>query len=359
MNQLFFLGLLLTLSGVDRAEGIAWHHPLYLGGGHYWRQRIPLVIDNRTTRAVNGEPMTVTIGGGPGEAALVGARAQSVRVCTQQGVELLFGLSGPDGLPIRQGPIPAASLLTIPVVCPPGQKTTYYAYFNNPAAGEVPDDLPDRPYLVNGDVEQGQGSHPAGWFPDAGDEHHQVSWSTDQPQSGRRCLKTVVAPGAESTWISTRQGGIAIRGGARYRMRAWVRADKVKGNTGWYIHVGNDKNPMLLSPMLNGGEGTYGWKEVSAEFTAPPGATKADLGTVLRGTGTAWFDNVTLQCLDSAQLRIVAERPQTCTLQQTGGDKAWYSDAGQPARPCALRSGFFILPPRPSHRPWSAWTWLL
>ena len=58
--------------------------------------------------------------------------------------------------------------------------------------------------------------------------------------------------------------------------------------------------------MLSGGAGTYGWKEVVAEFTAPAEADRADLGTVLYGTGTAWFDDVSLECLDRSSLSATA-----------------------------------------------------
>ena len=119
----------------------------------------------------------------------------------------------------------------------------------------------------------------------------------------------MVADGAEPTWIATRQQGIPIVGGAKYAMRAWVKAENVKGYAGWYIHVGNAKKPMMIAPMLTAGKGTFDWKQVTAEFTAPADANLADLGTVLRGTGTAWFDNVTLECQQAGTLRARAGAP--------------------------------------------------
>ena len=116
---------------------------------------------------------------------------------------------------------------------------------------------------------------------------------------GPAFLRTTVAEGSEPTWVATRQGAIPVLAGARYEMSGWVRARDVKGQAGWYLHVGNRANPMQISPMLTAGPGTYGWKLVTAEFTAPRGADVADLGTVLRGTGTAWFDLVSLTCLES------------------------------------------------------------
>ena len=85
-------------------------------------------------------------------------------------------------------------------------------YFDNPSAGELPDFLESaRPGLANGGLERGAGSTPSGWVHDESDAHHRTSWVTEQPQDGRRCLKTVVDEGAEPTWISTRQSGVPGR----------------------------------------------------------------------------------------------------------------------------------------------------
>jgi hypothetical protein len=332
------------------AAAAEWHHPLYLDGGGTWRARIAVTVTNDGPRPVAGEPVGLRVGTGgekgtgsvaptapvprtsaaatvpvpfSPEADLVGAQAQSVRVCNAAGVEMLFGLTAADGTAIDSGPIPAGATLVIPAECPARGKAVYYVYFDNPAAGLVPDFLSARLGAANGDVEQGDGPAPAGWHHDQPDAQHRASWTTENHQSGKRCLKTVVAEGAEPTWISTRQSGIRIRGGAKYVMKAWVKGEGVKGYAGWYIHVGTREAPMILSPMLYGGEGTFGWKEVTAEFTAPAEADTADLGTVLRGTGTAWFDNVRLACLEPGSLRATAAKPQRIELREIGLSAAW------------------------------------
>ncbi|MCK4373859.1 MAG: carbohydrate binding domain-containing protein, partial [Candidatus Brocadiae bacterium] len=100
----------------------------------------------------------------------------------------------------------------------------------------------------------------------------------------------------------------------------------VEGYAGWYIHVGNKDDPMIMAPMLDGGAGTYDWKQVSLGFTAPEGATRASLGTVLRGTGTAWFDDVTLECASPPKLTAVAAPPEALDLAEGGADALWYDD---------------------------------
>ena len=315
--------VLLTILATTSATATDWRHPLYLDGGGFWQARVPIVAHNEGDLAVEGEPVAVTVGSAPGEAALEGCAARAIRVTNDEGVEMLFALSAPDGAAIRRGPIPAGSTLVVPVECAARSTATYYVYFQNPSAGQVPDFLSVRMGLVNGDVELGSGTTPGGWRHDQPDDRHRATWSTEHPQSGRRCLKTVVAPGAEPTWIATRQSDIHLIGGAKYRMRAWVKAEAVEGFAGWYIHVGNRENSMLTSPMLSGGSGTYDWKLLTAEFTAPAEANRADLGTVLRGTGTAWFDAATVECLEPGKLRATAGKVEWVSLEEIGLDAPW------------------------------------
>ncbi|MFH1268093.1 MAG: hypothetical protein ABIK89_20435, partial [Planctomycetota bacterium] len=318
--------VLLCFAGWSAAA--PWHHPLYLDGGGFWHGRIPVVLHNEGDLPVQGEPGAIAIGSGPGEAALEGGAAEALRVSNEQGVEMLFGLADPGGTPIVQGPIPVGSTLVVPAECAVKGTAVYYVYFDNPSAGRVPDFLSAQMGLVNGDCELGDAAAPNGWRHDQPDDQHRASWTSEHPQSGRRCLKTVVADQAEPTLIATRQHGIHVAGGAKYVMRAWVKADAVEGFAGWYLHVGNRQDPMLIAPMLSGGGGTYDWKQVAAEFTAPDQANLADLGTVLRGTGTAWFDNVTLERLEPGRLRAEAGGPERASLREVGLDAPWH-----PGRP--------------------------
>ena len=109
----------------------------------------------------------------------------------------------------------------------------------------------------------------------------------------------------------------------RYRISAWVKAENVKGIAAWYIQVGTAEKPVLVAPPLAGGGGTYGWKEVSAEFTAPAEANLASLGTILHGTGTAWFDNVRLECLEPIRVKVLAEKPERRMLADAGAHAPW------------------------------------
>ena len=315
--------LTICLLGPPAPAAEEWHHPLYLGRGGLWRQRVAVDVRNEGAAAVAGEPVTVRVGAGAGEANLAGAAAEAVRVCRADGVEVLYGLAGPDGRDLRRGPVPAGSRLTVPAECGAKATARYYVYFDNPSAWAVPDFLPSVGGVRNASVEAGSGESPAGWQHDEPDARHRASWTSEDAHTGKRCLKTVVADGAEPTWIATRQQGISIRGGCEYTMAAWVRARGVKGDAGWYVHVGSAAETMMISPMLMGGGGTYGWKKVTARFTAPAGATRASLGTVLRGTGEAWFDDVSLECLTPAKLTAAARAVERLRVAEAGADAPW------------------------------------
>ncbi len=325
MNGFLILSFLL-LSSLGFTT-LNWHHNFYLAGDGYWHKRIKVEVLNRMDVEQRGTPIVIKIGKGEKEADLVGVYPSTIRVCDEKGIEMLFNITSPRGEELRKGPIPEGSNIIIPVECPPHKTATYYIYFDNPSAWPVPDYLSAFPEVRNGSMEEGEGDEPRGWRHDPQDEQHRTYWVSENPHSGKKCLKTVVREGAEPSWIATRQLNIYIFGGARYILRGWVKAENVKGYAGWYIHCGNQQNPMILNQVISAGEGTYDWKEISFEFTAPKEANVADLGTVLWGTGTAWFDDVSLECLDEPPLEILSvSEPEGLVLREIVPNKKWFDD---------------------------------
>lgn len=313
---------LLFLSVTHSAATPDWHTSLYLGNGGIWTKRIQVVVHNGMNRAVAGAPADITIGNGAGEANLVGANAEDVRVCNTSGTELLYAIHAPDGSPVTQGPIPDNSVLTLPVDCAAGADALYFVYFENPDAWMVPDVLESSLTVRNSSMEAGSGAIATGWVNDSGDALHQSLRVAGAANTGTYCLRTTVTAGASPSWISTRQGNTYIIGGATYTLRAWVKAENVQGDAGWYIHVGDQTNPMIVNQIAGAGGGSYGWKQVTLQFTAPTNADRADLGTVLWGTGTAWFDDVTLTCNTPALFSSQAAQPETLQIQ--ANPASWY-----------------------------------
>ena len=104
---------------VPPAPGIAadWHGGFYLDGGGWWPRRIKAGVFNESPVDLEGRPVGVAIGNGPGQAALVGHMTESIRICDARGTELLFALYGPGGYPVADGLIDAGRTLLIPAEC--------------------------------------------------------------------------------------------------------------------------------------------------------------------------------------------------------------------------------------------------
>lgn len=315
----------------EDAPGVSWHHPLYLHWGGYWKSRVRVTYHNRGARDLAGYPVALPVvspgsfsAGAASGIPLAGRNIRDIRVCTADGTELLWAACDEDMVSFTEGTFPPKGWLVVPVTCPARGKTEFFVYFDNPEAIEVPDYFSAKPCPINCGVEKGEGETPSGWQHDASGPDRRAYWSNENPHSGAKCLAIEVQPGSKPSWIATRQTGVAVVPGVRYRFRAWVRAENVEGYAGWYIHVGNAENPMMIAPTISGGGGTYDWKQVEAEFTAPEGATTASLGTVLWGTGRAWFDDVEWE-MDPQACEVVIHSPESSALAEVDETQAWPS----------------------------------
>jgi len=319
------------LLGQDILLGVeGWHHPLYIGGGDYWHKRAGLVISNPSARSFDGTPIAIEVGKETGKIDIEGADAQALRVVGPAGKEVLFNLLDPSGEPFPSGPVPAGSTLIIPVECAAWGSARYWVYSDNPAAWSVPDFLKP-PGLLNGSLEEGEGGSPSWWNHDGGDADHQAEWAGENPHSGEKCLKLRVSPGAANSWISTRQSAISVDAGRTYTLSGWVRSEGTSPGSlvGWYLHVATPQNPMAINQGLSAGSGTYGWKKVTLTFTTPADASDAEVGTMLWGTGTAWFDDVSLESVGPdppGALRVETAGPETLELTRLGTAPPWFDD---------------------------------
>ncbi|MDH7571558.1 MAG: carbohydrate binding domain-containing protein, partial [Armatimonadota bacterium] len=282
---------LLLLIGAASAAAAPWHHPLYLPGGGYWVERVAVTIHNPGPTECAGHPVSVTL------PSLAGCRVESLRVCNAAGQELLFDVRDDRKRSKRTGRLAPNDRVILPVECPGGGRVTLYVYAQNPLALAVPDYLAPGE-LINGGFEAGNGE-PEGWIASLADPQHRLLYLRTGGRSGGSCVKTEVDRGAPGTWVAWRQLGIRVRPGETYRFSGWVRAENVSGTAGWYVHVDGDR-PQLINRVLNAGEGTYDWREVTLTFTVPPTGSHVAVGTVLNGTGSAWFDDATLEASSTA-----------------------------------------------------------
>lgn len=309
-----------------RADGAAWDHPLWLGRGEIWRARFPVVITNPSAQPLEGVPVAVVVGNAAGQAPLAGARAEALRVTDARGVQLLFGLRDAASRElITAGAIPDGATLALPAVCGPLTSVTYNVYFDNPGAWGLADFYTDSPLIdVNGDFEGGAEGKPWGWRTWGATDRHRLLWSDEQPASGKRCLKAEVAAQAEPTWFGFTRSDIKVLPGANCVIRVRVRGQNVVGSAGWYVHVGDEKNPQRINQVVSAGEGTFGWQEVTITFTVPEGATRLATGSVLRGLGTAWYDDFRFETdLHPPLAEARAGDVERLELREEGVEESW------------------------------------
>ncbi len=327
MYRLSSLVSIMLCGSLAAAE---WHHPLWLGRGDVWRARFPVTVTNPSGTALAGDPVSLAVGDRPGQAPLAGSRAEALRVTDEQGKQLLYGLWTADQNTLfTTGAIPAGATLTLPAVCGPHTSATYYVYFDNPRAWGLADFYGKRTdFELNGDFEKGVNDQPAGWQAGQANTKHRLTWSTEKPFSGSHCLKAQADTDADKSWFGFVRTDFAVVAGARCTIRVRVRAENVVGNAGWYVHVGDDKNPQRINQVARTGDGTFDWKEQVISFTVPEGATRMQTGSVLYGTGTAWYDGFSFETDRHApQASACAGHVERLSLSEQGADADWMPSA--------------------------------
>jgi len=307
-----------------------WQDSLWLGRGDIWRARLPVTITNPSDLALEGVPVALIVGNAAGQAPLVGIRAETLRVTDEKGTQLLYGLWGPaqDEL-VTTGAISDGATLILPAVCGPKTATTYYVYFDNPHAWGLSDFFDKRAVFdLNGDFEEGLKDLPFGWQTAQDTANHRLIWSSEKPFSGLRCLKAETTSDADKSWFSFTRSDLAVVPGAHCTIRVRVRGENLKGDAGWYVHVGDDKNAQRLNKVVRTGEGSFDWKMQVITFTVPEAATRMQTGTVLYGTGTAWYDAFSFET-DKAPPLVTANAGsiERLILNEVGTHAAWLTSA--------------------------------
>ena len=266
-----------------------WPTTLYLDGGGRWSFRVPIFFENKGAQDIVGESITVTV---PPDAPFIGQAAGTLRIVDDNGRQLKFAVENNDRELITEDAVTAGCILHIPLTCSAQSKTTYYVYYGNNKAWTSPDRLQTLTTLdYNGGFEKIANGFPVGWQTWQTDAKHKVSLSTLKPASGRNCLLVEATDDAEATWFKCNPRDIAVKAGAKCTLTVKVRAENVKGRAGWFVHVGNSSNSMMINDVREAGEGTYGWRLLKINFTVPEGATRVHTGSALYGTGKVWYDD--------------------------------------------------------------------
>ncbi|OPH59928.1 hypothetical protein BC351_18550 [Paenibacillus ferrarius] len=125
------------------------------------------------------------------------------------------------------------------------------------------------------------------------------TWDSVTSRTYGHSVKIVnAASGDYGGWSLADSSLIAVNPGTAFTLKAWVKTDNVNAVDG--AHVGityykNDGTTVTGSTYLSANvRGTNNWTPIEATATAPADAAKIRLDVRLKGTGTAWFDDVEL-----------------------------------------------------------------
>lgn len=317
-NSVFFLA-----AGVAAVAcaGPQWRDDLWLGRGSFWTSRVGVAVTNTTDEVFEGKTVAVPIAQLP----FKGARVEELRLVDAQGVQLEYGVWTKGGSElVTEGPVPVDGLFTIPVVCEAKGRASYEIYYGNKNAWGLADFWKERPGgFVNGDFEELNGSVPVGWRGWSDDGQHHLAVVGDAA-SGARCIRAEADEGAQPSWFSYSQRGIPVVPGQTVKLRVMLRGENVKGYAGWYVHAGNGKRDDILNRVFHGGSGTFGWKPFEMTVTIPAGCHSMTVGSVLWGTGRAWYDDLKIDFGAAAAAPVATVGAvETLPVREIGADAAW------------------------------------
>lgn len=149
--------------------------------------------------------------------------------------------------------------------------------------------------ITNGDFEQNPVNANT-WATQNWNNNASFTWATDAVHGGARAAK-ISGTGVTAGYNKDDARRVVITGGQAYTLRAWLRTANVTGTGAWIWTEQFDAAGNLIagtrwdSPKL---AGTADWREITRTFTTAANAARMNLYVHLEGTGTAWYDDLSL-----------------------------------------------------------------
>ena len=125
------------------------------------------------------------------------------------------------------------------------------------------------------------------------------TWATDYTHGGSYAAKvsgTDINAGYQQDYSGGSQK-IAISPGESYTLSVWAKTDSVSGTGAWVWKEEFDSADNLISGTRWDSAkltGTNDWQQITYTFTSAANAAKMNLYIHLNGSGTVWYDDVTL-----------------------------------------------------------------
>lgn len=185
--------------------------------------------------------------------------------------------------------------------------------------------------VANGGFERLQGERPEQWdlfvapFPEGlatASSAMPFARAMRDAHAGEYCIAlTTAVPYPQEPYNNWSQNIFEPVAGKRLVLTAAVKTENADGAAVWVqcwrrqpMHVAHVANTALENPMV----GTQDWQEVRLEFDVPALTDFLTVRCVLKGAGTAWFDDVQLAIAETAKApEPVAEKPAVETPAAT------------------------------------------
>jgi len=311
-----------------------WNNSLYMSNNDYWRQRIPVNIQNNLDRELAGDPVVLPVGKGKGEIPLAGEQAEGIRVVTAGGTELTFRLTDHDGNIVEKGLIPSDGKLVIPVECDKQSLATQYIYFDNPSAWPIGDFYKTHREITNGSFEAETIYGPTGWKISLPEDNNRVEQVKGEAHSGNKSICIDVETDTKTEYFGASQVYLHIFSGAKYTIEGWVKGENITGDVQLAVVFGNlnTEDFKLGSEQISAGNGTFDWKKITFEFIAPDNVSGATLFLSLNGTGKAWFDDLQITCNQEYNVVAEAQKKEKIILTEKDNTADWYETSDWPSR---------------------------
>ncbi|HEX4332273.1 MAG TPA: erythromycin esterase family protein [Usitatibacter sp.] len=146
--------------------------------------------------------------------------------------------------------------------------------------------------------------HPDHWGVGAGTFH--VRRDCDMAHEGRCSARFDAIATATREFASLGQGvAPGAAAGHRLKLSGWIRTRDVSdGYAGLWLRVDGRRGSVLgLENMHEGGaRGTTDWRRFEASVPVVPNAARVVFGVLMTGSGTAWFDDLSLEVDESVDV---------------------------------------------------------
>lgn len=149
--------------------------------------------------------------------------------------------------------------------------------------------------LPNGDFELDDGGAPAFWEQRTPTDGSRIlTWDQDTRRSGTRSLKIDNQRDLTSRWRTGHLGDLCLKPETTCTISGWIRTASIVGTAHFRLYCLGAQGNILSQPSSATVTGTEDWQCVELRHRIPPKAAYIMVYAEVRGTGSAWFDDLDL-----------------------------------------------------------------